>query len=292
MGELMNHPTLFSRLKIKKLGLRMPEWKTLGLALLMVSISAVTVDAQHYLTKGSDPPGMIAQKRIMQNPNLAGFVQPVQIYTPPGTLVSTWSSRGFGVGHDSVMTAGFTIGQVYRLRVENIPRFAGNDIYPSVEVIDRLHPPEGMENQFPIQVVITQDDLEKAIAGRLVTKIVYLEDSDKSLPYRPIRDDQPYFDIGPTEDPLRTAESLGRPMAIVRIGSRTPSFDDYTSGEFDFFSNPVFALQNPQPSNKGFERIDQIQISELVPEEPVKSEPDRNVPPIISGNKYRENFRR
>ena len=168
------------------------------------------------------------------------------------------------------------------MRISNIRRNFDREVYPSIEVIDRLHPPEGMTNQFPIQVVITLDDLEKALQGDLVTKVIYLEDGDLALPYRPIRDDQPYFDIGPSEDLLRTAERMGRPMAIVRIGSRVPTFDDITTGEFDFYSAPVFEMPHPQPLQTGINNVDQFDVGERIP-----GQPQPNLPPIVPGQSLR-----
>ena len=263
-----------------------PAWsgRTVGLAIgiAICLLSFGELNGQHYMTRGDAAPGLTAQKRLMDQPDLAGYVQPVQVFTPEGSLLSMWSSQGFGSAHDSVMTVGLTIGQVYRMRVTNIHRFFDREVYPSIEVIDRLHPPEGMKNQFPIQVVITQDDLEKALQGRMVTKVIYLEDGDLALPYRPIRDDQPYFDIGQTEDPLRTAERMGRPMAIVRIGSRIPTFDDITTGEFDFFSAPVFEMPHPQPLQNEFENFESFEAGQLIPRQP-----EPNLPPIVPGKMFR-----
>lgn len=257
--------------------------RLVGLAIsLAMSLSTIgQLHGQHYMMRGDAAPGLTAQKKLIESPELAGYVQPVQIFSPEGSLLTMWSSQGFGVAHDSVLTVGLTIGQVYRMRISNIRRNFDREVYPSIEVIDRLHPPEGMTNQFPIQVVITLDDLEKALRGDLVTKVIYLEDGDLALPYRPIRDDQPYFDVGPTEDLLRTAERMGRPMAIVRIGSRVPTFDDITTGEFDFYSAPVFEMPHPQPLQTGFDKADQFEVGELLP-----GQPQPNLPPVVPGQTF------
>lgn len=269
-------------IRLKRIRISKQVIQFCGSLVAVLILSSVALAQKHYMTSGSDAPGLTAQKKMMENPNLAGFVQPVQVFTPPGSLVSMWSSQGYGVPSDSVLTAGMAIGQVYRVRVESIPRFGGKEIYPSIEVIDRLNAPQGMENQFPIHVVITQDDLEKAISGRLVTKVIYLEDAKMSLPYRPVRDDQPYFDVGPSEDPLRTAEGLGRPMAILRIGSRTPSFEEFTTGGFDFYSGPANELPQPSPVNDDFFEPLLGKVGDLAP-----NIPEPNVPPIVPGNTYR-----
>ena len=270
---------------------------------LLVYLSQVSPTlGQRYLTKGEDAPGLTAQKKLLANPELATFVQPVQVFTPRGSLVSMWSSQGFGVPDNSELMVGLTVGQVYRLKVSNIHRHFESAVYPSIELIDRLYPPQGMKNQFPIQIVITQDDLEKAIQGRMVTKVIYLEDGEVALPYRPIRDDQPWFDIGQSEDTLRVARRMGRPMAIVRIGSRVPTFEEMTTREFDFGSQPVFEMQMPMPNHQHFDMPSQPMFdppmpdpaapgpvplpNNYVPGEIVPQRPAPNEPPIIPGREF------
>ncbi|MCH5373473.1 MAG: hypothetical protein JJ992_05820, partial [Planctomycetes bacterium] len=46
------------------------------------------------------------------------------------------------------------------------------------------------------------------------------------------------------EDPLQVADRLGRPMAILRIGSRTPEYDS-VSQRFTFDSPPFVRLTRP-----------------------------------------------
>lgn len=259
--------------------------RLIGLALgLTMSLLAISESCgQACVTPGDAAPGLALQQKLFASPELAGYVQPVQILTPEGSFLSMWSAQGYGMAHDSALTVGLTIGQLYRMRISNIPRNINREVYPSIEVIDRLHPPEGMKDQFPIKIVITLDDLEKALSGALVTRVIYLEDGELALPYRSVADDQPYFDIGPSEDPLRTAERMGRPMAIVRIGSRVPTVDDITTGAFDFHSSPVFEMPDPQPLHSEFEHADNMGAEQLIPHQP-----QRNLPPIVPGQAFRQ----
>ena len=137
------------------------------------------------------------------------------------------------------------IGPVYRFKITNIPRNFGTELYPSIEILNKLNPPKGMENEFPIEVVISEDDLNRAIDGKLVTKVIYLENPETALPHRHRADEQPYFDVGGGEDPLRAAEKLGRPMAILRIGSRVPMSNEITH-EFNFNAPEAALLPDPQ----------------------------------------------
>ena len=249
--------------------------------------------SSHHLTDGNSPPGLLAQQRILSNPSLAVHTQPVQIIGPQGCEISLWSSQGISTGRVGSLNVGLSIGQVYRMRVSNVPRFETSQVYPSIEILDRLNPPEGMENQFPIKIVITQDDLEKAIAGKMVTRVIYLENPNTALPYRQQDKEQASFDVGSREDPLRTAESMGRPMAIVRMGSRVPLLNEATNpGDFDFFAPTPTELPAPQ---KMMPKQDYISRSPVPPSTLVPTMPAFNDPPIVTRENYlrgQDEFRR
>ena len=97
--------------------------------------------------------------------------------------------------------------------------------YPVVEVVGHLHRPEGIDpGKYPIRVVFNQDDMDDAVdRGRLVTKVIYLEDPDQAIPFKMAKDEISVVTLNPTEPPLRVASALGRPVAIVRIGGRRPT---------------------------------------------------------------------
>ena len=240
---------------------------------------------KHQQIRSDLAPGVAAFRAQMRDPKLVGHVQPVRIVSPFGSRISIWYGRAFSPSGSNEATYGMTIGPVYRLKVEDIPNQQGKQIFPSIEVVNRLQPPEGLEQKFPIEIVLTEDDLREAIAGRFVTKVIYLEDPEMAAPVRQLKDDQRYFDVAPGEDAYHTAKSLGRPMAIVKIGSRAPIAGD--SNEQFGFDNPtpeiLSAVAVPkiiQPRSKNWESLD----GDLVdPPLPPKSS---QLPPIIPGEIY------
>ena len=198
---------------------------------------------RHSLVHGNMPPGLAAESYRLSDPQgLTYYVQPVRIVVPEGGLISVRTGQGQTRLAPEV-TVGMQIGPVYRLQVSQIPGHPNQALYPSIEILNKLHPPRGLESEFPIEVVITKDDLEQAIEGRMVTKVIYLEDPEIALPRRHQRNHQPYFDVGGREDPLRAAERLGRPMAILRIGSRIPLQGDPGFG----FQNTTSVVVSSRP---------------------------------------------
>ncbi|MDA0658410.1 MAG: hypothetical protein O2931_03690 [Planctomycetota bacterium] len=188
---------------------------------LLASAAAQPHQHQLYSTT-TQPPGTIGPQQLLRPGPIRGYFQPVHIRVPDGALVSLATEDGFQQVHPREMLVGLQIGPVYRLRISDIPFQDGVRLYPTVEVIERLYPPPGAMHRFPIVIDISKDDLEKAMAGTLVTRVIYLENPQTPAPnLQPYQDDQPFFDVLPQEDPLHVADDLGRPMAIVRIGSRT-----------------------------------------------------------------------
>jgi hypothetical protein len=122
------------------------------------------------------------------------------------------------------LLVGMQIGAVYRLQVSNIVTSPGVEIYPTVEVIDRLYPPAGLALRYPIPIDLTEEEIELAVQGLFVTRVIYLEDPNQALPVRrQVGETQPWIEARPGDDPLVVADGLGRPVAILRIGGRVPA---------------------------------------------------------------------
>ena len=142
------------------------------------------------------------------------------------------------------------IGAVYRLRVINIPGAEGLEVFPTIEIIDRLYAPLRQEHEFPIPIEITADDLESALAGKFVTRVVYLEDPESPLPVADRPRQQRSFDVGPRDNPLEMADELGRPMAILRLGGRVPGSEG-PDAAFLYGSPPMMVIRDKGRSGNG-----------------------------------------
>jgi hypothetical protein len=196
------------------------------------------------LHAGKLPPGAIGAQQLLRGGPLPGYFQPVEIKAPEGALVSLAIDGQFDVPQAAPFKVGMLIAPVYRLRVTQIPNHTGQEVYPTVEIINRIYPPVGEEFRFPIPIVLTQAELELALAGKFVTRVVYLEDPQQALPLAPAPDDQQYFEVRPSDDPLEVADRLGRPVAIIRLGGRLP---DAAGPDSKFlFGSPPLLIPNSQ----------------------------------------------
>lgn len=235
---------------------RRPRWQmfagacSVAVALLAAKPAAAQLPQMHYRHNAAMPPGAIGSWQLQRGGPIAGYFQPVQLRSPSGAKVAL-AAQGRFTEPQPGLTAGFLIGQVYRLRVTSIPNFPGEEVYPTLEVIDRTYPPPGYEARFPIVVELNPYDLELALQGRFVTRVIYVEDSDRAFPVRENPHMQEWFDVRPGEDPLQVADALGRPVAILRIGGRTPSDVTQPDMRFLYGCPPFVPLPNapaaPEP---------------------------------------------
>ena len=216
------------------------------LALLVLAGTAFAQAPRHYGHSIQLPPGTIAQGQLAHIPALHGYIQPVEIIAPDGSRVAVRQNGRFETVAAGPLRMGLFIGPVYQLQVSNIPFHPGFEVYPTVELVNRLYPPEGAKIRFPIPIQLTQEELEMALSGRFVTRVIYLEDSASALPQRADPELQEYFETPANEDPLQVADRLGRPMAILRMGSRVPDFDNVL---VDGFGDPPVTVYPAEAGN-------------------------------------------
>ncbi len=162
-------------------------------------------------------------------------VQPVRFDGPEGLAVEVLApqpaaaSIGDGGG---LLTVGLQRGVGYRLRLSNVPHRPDAELFPVVEIVGHLHRPAEIDpGKYPIRVVFTDEELWEVVdAGRMITKVIYLEDPEQALPLKLGKDRIPSVTIGAAEDPVRVAAALGRVVAIVRVGGRRPTVGELQAG--------------------------------------------------------------
>ncbi len=169
------------------------------------------------------PPGVAGQWAGALGRADGRYFQPVQIRLPGGGKVTVTEPQT-RQKHDLKAPAqiGCLVGPLYRFRISEIPEFPGVDLYPSIELLDRLHPPAGLKQKYPLPIEITAADIQAAMNDRLVTKIIYLEQPDLAVPQAEqgsIHEEV----ISQSRNLMTEADLRGRPVVILRIGGRIPS---------------------------------------------------------------------
>ncbi len=245
----------------------------------LISASSMAQDPRTACTiglyKDTMAPGVVGRMQLDYKPHLRGCIQPIEVSGPKGLKVSL-ASDGFFIDPQSVpVRAGFLIGPVYRLKVTNIPNEEGVELFPTVEVIDRLYPPSEREHRFPIPIVLEQDDLERASKGDMVTRVVYLEDSEIAEPVSYADGLQRVHELSGTQDALAAADRLGRPMAIIRIGSRVPDAATGVDHQFLYGCPPWVPIKDLPNREKLIESggWPNMEFAPIVPGETPKANP-------------------
>ena len=193
------------------------------------------------------PPGAIGSMQLQRGGPLPGLLPAGRDQGPARGLDLTGGRPASSTSSQPApRKAGLLIGAVYRLRVTNIRLAEGLEVFPTIEVIDRLYPPPGQECRFAIPVELTEEDLKLAIDGKFVTRVIFLEDPQHALPARENPQVQNWFEAAPGQDPLAVADGLGRPVAILRLGGRLP--DQGPDAQFFFGSPPWLAIPPEKPA--------------------------------------------
>lgn len=220
-------------------------WTLMGALLGLATATAadpaeyLSRGGRHRILPGDAPPGYLGQARLQGRGPVVGYFQPVAITGPPGTKFALAHGGAFVEG-EALLQAGLLIGSVYRFRITELPGFAGAELYPTIELIDRTYPPPGLATRFPIRIDLDDEDFQAALGGQLVTRVIFLEDPQTATPMLQDQDTIRPLDILENQDPLEIADRYGRPLAIVRIGSVTPPQAAELLPQF-FFGDPPWA---------------------------------------------------
>ena len=237
----------------------------------------------NYLLDARQPPGTVARSQIARKTPGVGTFQPVSISGPENLRIGLARDGQFLPSIEAPVVTGMLVGSVYRFRVTNIPFQPGAEVYPTLEVIDRVFAPAGKEHRFPIPVVITAEDLRLALGGALVTRVIYLEDGEIAEPIAYTPGTQRTTTVGPMTNALQTADQLGRPVAILRIGSRVPN--DLTGDLTGFMYGCAPWIPLPTAPNKEqmIESGQWPEIESAPSQEDPRSEPPAQDYPRIPG---------
>ena len=202
---------------------------------LVCGLSCGTAQAQ---TKAEAPPRLLLDHRVPpgtwgQWVQTAGRVNGFEFQSVSVKLPSTGTVTWFVGSRDEVQitaNAKLAVAQSYRLKLSDIPEFPGIELYPSIELIDRLHPPAGHADKFSMPLSFTIDEIDAAIQGRMITKVVYLEQPQLALPFE-LSGDTAVRTVQPRANLIEEADKAGRPLAIIRLGGRLPAPNE-TRGAF------------------------------------------------------------
>ncbi|MDW8244049.1 MAG: hypothetical protein RMJ88_12630 [Thermogemmata sp.] len=100
-------------------------------------------------------------------------------------------------------------------------------LYPEITVYGSLHMRRGLNPQdFPVPVLLSNEDLGRALQGAVIVKYVYLEDPAQALPAATTPDSP--LELRDDDETTARQQALrrGRLLITVRLGNRIPTPDE------------------------------------------------------------------
>lgn len=195
--------------------------------LLLAAVAAISpADAQerpsHFPLDHRVPVGKAGHWNVIAQRGMYGHKQHVEVTVPGGARVTFFdSATPGGVSAESPAQARLLVGHAYRLKISDMPEYPGVELYPTVELVDRLHAPADREQEFAVPIELTAEEIESVLQDRMVTKVVYMERQDLPRPQAQPAG-VPITELPSHVNLLESAWQMGRPVAILRVGGRTP----------------------------------------------------------------------
>lgn len=250
------------RRRLLRWGLSSGSLRKAVLAGCAAALTAASASAQtppvNYLPPNPAPPGAVGAMTLFRKLPIYGYFQPVQFQGPEGLQVAVAAGGQFQPLEACPTKVALQVAPVYRLRVAGIPLHPGVEIYPTVELISRTFPPPGLEWKFPVPIEITLEDVQLALEGKFVTRVVYIEDPELAHPRRDDPRQQRWFEVKPGENPIQVADGLGRPIAILRMGGRTPDADEFNDPRFYGSGAPIYRLRKVEGAEGETNEVDAV----------------------------------
>jgi hypothetical protein len=114
----------------------------------------------------------------------------------------------------------FAHGNVYRLKLSNIPGRPGKELYPTLEVAPTNSRTLAYLLHCPVPISFSDNDFDQVISGNLITKVIYLPNREyQSLSSAGIGTIV-NTDLEPGVDPINEAQNRGSILAIIRMGNK------------------------------------------------------------------------
>lgn len=172
--------------------------------------------ANAHTTLGKEP-----KQKAKERPPKDDSVQ-IHFVGPTGLHIN-WSTNGAGT-YDSptlVVPAAYDFSDgKHEFRLGSLPGRANFFLYPSITISSTDAKVRDFVSESRVTIQLTEEDFDQALAGNVVTKVVFLPDPDF----------EDFAIAGVTEliskrvdpgvDPIEEADRRGTIIAVVRIGNR------------------------------------------------------------------------
>ncbi len=117
----------------------------------------------------------------------------------------------------------FGQGNLYRLKLTNIPGRPGLELFPTLEIAPATPGAAEFLDHSAIPVELTEEDFDQVVTGNFVTKVLYLPDPENQALAVAGVETLVSTRLDPGLDPVVEADRRGSILAIVRVGNKDPN---------------------------------------------------------------------
>jgi hypothetical protein len=172
---------------------------------------------------GMGPPGAVAAVGIGGPGQMGASYQnqrtSIRFASPAGMKIAfqDFGNRFGDANREAPVRYNFVQGQIYRLRLSNIPQRPGKNYYPTLEVYPSTLKTVTFLSHATVPVGFTEEDFDQANQGNLVVKVIYLP--DPQFQDLAAAEEIVSTRLEPGVDPVAEANRRGTILAIIRLGN-------------------------------------------------------------------------
>jgi len=139
-------------------------------------------------------------------------------------LVIHWSAREPGTFDSAPFvcpaTHDFGQGNIYRLKLSNIPGHPGKELFPTLEIAPTAARTQAFLAHSSVPVEFTDNDFDQVFSGNFVTKVVYLPNPEFQGIAMSGVGTLVNTQLQPGVDPIVEASKRGSILAVIRMGNK------------------------------------------------------------------------
>lgn len=145
----------------------------------------------------------------------------VKLLGPEGMHMTVYQGRAPARDLPASDVIGVRPGYIYRIELNNMTRYPGVSLFPTLEVRGSLMLPSRINpRDFPAPIVVTDEDIRAVAEGSMITKVVYIEHPERSVPAVQQLDQPLEVTLDARANLEEEADERGRVMLIFRLGQK------------------------------------------------------------------------
>jgi hypothetical protein len=160
-------------------------------------------------------------------------------------LVVNWDAQVPGLYDSEPLvcpgTYDFPQGNIYRLKLSNIPGRQGKELYPTLEIAPTMARTQAFLAHNAVPVEFTDNDFDQVLSGNFITKVVYLPNPEYQGLAMAGVGTLVNTQLEPGVDPIVEASNRGAILAVIRVGNKDLGLSKKVADErYKEFAPPGF----------------------------------------------------